>query len=717
MHQQLKRLLAPQSIAVVGGNAANQVIRQCKALGFQGHLWPVHPKKSEILGLRCYEDVAALPSAPDATFIAIPARATVDVVRTLSGMGAAGAICYAAGFAEVGGSGIELQSDLVQAAGGMALLGPNCYGLLNYLDGVALWPDQHGGERVERGVAIITQSGNIGLNITMQRRHLPLAYMITVGNKAGESLEAIVEVLLDDPRVSAIGIHMEGLDDIPAFSRVAIAALQRKVPLIVLKAGSSALGARTAMSHTSSLTGPDDLYEALFERFGIARVFDVSSLLETCKFLHVHGGLSGKRIASASCSGGEASLIADLAQRHGLEMPELPASARGTLEQVLGAGVTVANPLDYHTYIWGDFEASEACFKGLMSCNFDAHILVLDHPRADRCDAASWASTVQAFISARNAQSGAACVLSSLPEGMPDAVATTLLKAGVSPMQGTADCMVAIASAAKIGAAQLQADRVQAILAVNGPATGDVTMLDEVSSKAALAVHGLTIPEGRVRSAIDAIEEAQELGFPLVAKVVSDAIAHKTEVGAVHINLRDLDSLRAALASMAHLGSRFLIEKMAQEVVAEIIVGVQRDSQFGMTLTLGSGGVLVELLQDSRTLLFPVTPGDVRSALMDLKCWPLLCGFRGKAPGDIAALESSVMSVVAYAEANASTVIEIDVNPILVLRQGFGVLAVDALIRQSTPNSTEAIDAYHRLHKRPRRSFDNHLGPPQGQRY
>jgi acyl-CoA synthetase (NDP forming) len=693
MHQQLKRLLAPQSIAVLGGDAATQVIRQCKALGFQGHLWPVHPKKSEILGLRCYEDLAALPSAPDATFIAIPARATVDVVRTLSGMGAAGAICYASGFAEVGGSGIELQQELVHAAGKMALLGPNCYGLLNYLDGVALWPDQHGGERIERGVAIITQSGNIGLNITMQRRHLPLAYMITVGNKAGDSLESIVEVLLNDPRVSAIGIHMEGLDDIPAFSRAAITALQRKVPLVVLKAGSSALGARTAMSHTSSLTGPDDLYDALFARFGIARVFDVSALLETCKFLHVHGAIPGKRIASASCSGGEASLIADLAQRHSLEMPALPASAREALEQVLGDGVTVANPLDYHTYIWGDLEASEACFKGFMSCNFDAHILVLDHPRADRCDAASWASTVQAFVSASKAQSSVACVLSSLPEGMPDAVATTLLAAGVSPMQGTADCMVAIASAAKIGIAQLQASDLEAILGVIDVGTGAVTMLDEVSSKTALAAHGLTIPAGRVCNAKDAIDAAQELGFPLVAKVVSNAIAHKTEVGAVHINLRDMDSLKAALAFMAHLGDLFLIEKMVQEVVAEIIVGVQRDAQFGMTLTLGSGGVLVELLQDSRTLLFPVTQDDVRAALMNLKCWPLLCGFRGKNAGDIAALVASVMSVVSYAESHNAEVTEIDVNPILVLRQGRGVLAVDALIRKTTPNSMQAFDA------------------------
>jgi acetyl-CoA synthetase len=313
-HSGLQRLLSPQRIAVFGGNAAAEVIRQCRKLGFTGALWPVHPARHEVEGLPCYADVASLPAAPDAAFIAVPAHATVDVVRQLAERGGGGVICYASGFAEIGGEGLALQQDLVTAAGDMALIGPNCYGLLNYLDGVALWPDQHGGQRLqhgERGVAIITQSGNIGLNLTMQRRALPLAYLITVGNKAGDSIDTLIDALLDDPRVTAIGLHLEGLDDVAAFSRAAIKALQKRVPLVALKAGSSELGARTTMSHTSSLAGPDMLYDALFARYGVARVFDVSGLLETLKFLHVHGGLKGNTLVSASCSGGEASLVAD----------------------------------------------------------------------------------------------------------------------------------------------------------------------------------------------------------------------------------------------------------------------------------------------------------------------------------------------------------------------------------------------------------------------
>ena len=683
----LQRLFAPQSIAVFGGNAAAEAIRQCRTLGFKGSIWPVHPTRTEMEGLPCFADVAALPAAPDAAFVAVPAQATVEVVRQLSQRGAGGAICYASGFAEVGGAGLALQQELVAAAGDMALIGPNCYGMLNYLDGVALWPDQHGGKRAERGVAIVTQSGNIGLNLTMQRRALPLAYLITVGNQAGDGMDRIVDALLQDPRVTAIGLHIEGLDDVAAFSRVAIKALQHRVPLVALKAGSSALGARTTMSHTSSLAGPDALYDALFARCGVARVFDVATLLETLKFLHVHGALHGNAIVSASCSGGEASLVADLAQAHDLAMPELPPAAHARLLQVLGEKVTVANPLDYHTYIWGDYAAQTACFAGMMDCGFDAHVLVLDFPRADRCDGSSWQTTLDAFVAAQQQTGAAAVVLTTLPEGLPDAIGERLLQHGIAPMQGTADCMQAIALAERIGAAQA---RGLAVLPVMGAlpswAATDASashMLNEVRSKQALHAFGLPIPQGACVPAHAAAATAQRLGFPVVVKAVSDTLAHKTEAGGVRLNLQSTDAVQAAVAAMAHLSSEFLVEAMATDVVAEIIVGISRDAQFGLALTLGTGGVLVELLQDAVTLLLPVSPADIHAALQCLQTWPLLTGYRGRAVGDVAALVDAIGAIAAYAQAHASQLLELDVNPILVLPQGQGVLAVDALIHLS----------------------------------
>jgi len=701
----LRRLLSPRSIAVVGGKAAAEVVRQCRKLGFAGEIWPVHPTRASMEGLPCFADVASLPGAPDATFVAVPNKGTVDVVRELAARGAGGAICYASGFAEVGGEGIALQAELVRAAGAMALVGPNCYGLLNYLDGVALWPDQHGGTRVERGVAIVTQSGNIGLNLTMQRRHLPLAYLITVGNKAGNRIDSIIDALLDDPRVSTIGLHIEGLDDIAAFSRVALRALERGVPLVALKAGSSELGARTTLSHTSSLAGPDTLYQALFQRYGIARVFDVSQLLETCKFLHVHGGLGGRRIVSASCSGGEASLVADLAQTHGLEMPALPDAARERLHQVLGEKVHVTNPLDYHTYIWGDAAASTEAFSGLMDCAFDAHVLVLDFPRTDRCDGSSWHTTLDAFVAAKDAARAGtvACVVSTLPEGMPDDVAAKLLAHGLAPMQGTSECLAAIGHAAAFAQAQRLRDTNTALHGpAELPAVLDHTrqeahatptaiaphLLNEVRSKALLTQWGVPLPRGAVGNAAQVPALAQRIGFPVVVKAVSDTLAHKTDVGGVQLNLRSNQAVAEAVARMAHVADEFLVESMELGAVAEIIVGIQRDPQFGLALTFGAGGVWVELLRDSATLLFPVRRSDVHACLLSLRMRPLLEGFRGQPAGDIEALVEAVMAIAAFGEAHAATLQELDVNPLLVFPQGRGVRAVDALIRTTDRSIT-----------------------------
>ena len=690
---QLQRLFSPRHIAVFGGNAAAEAIRQCRKLGFAGDLWPVHPTRATVEGIACYPDVAALPQAPDASFVAVPREATVAIVGQLAARGAGGVICYASGFAEVGGEGLALQHQLVHNAGDMALLGPNCYGMLNYLDGVALWPDQHGGQRVGRGVALITQSGNIGLNLTMQRRALPLAYLITVGNKAGNRMESLVDALLADPRVSVIGMHIEGLDDVAAFSRVALKALRQGVPMVALKAGSSALGAQTAMSHTSSLAGPDALYDALFARCGVARVRDPAGLIETCKFLHVHGALQGKRIISASCSGGEASLVADLAQPRGLDMPAIPSAAQARLHAVLGDKVTVANPLDYHTYIWGDLGAQTECFSGLMDCNFDAHLLVLDYPRLDRCSTESWGTTVDAFVAAAHAGEAlvqstgkkAATVVASLPEDLPEDYAQSLMARGIAPMHGLPDCLDAIAHAAQVGSAV----RAQAVLKPLSPVqalqAGSPRTLDEATAKRALAAFGLAVPKGRVVPAAQVAEAADALGYPVVLKAVSAQLAHKTEAGAVHLNLANAEQLQAALNKMAHLSDEFLVEQMAANVVAEVIVGVQRDAQFGLSLTVGAGGVLVELLQDARTLLLPVQRHEVQAALESLRIWPLLRGFRGKPAGDVPALVDAVMAVADYAQSHAHSLLELDVNPVLLMPDG--VLAVDALIRCIEPIS------------------------------
>ncbi|WP_369201389.1 acetate--CoA ligase family protein [Streptomyces sp. PU-14G] len=694
--QRLRRLLSPRHIAVVGGDSAAEAIRQCRAIGFTGRIWPVHPRREHIEGLPCHRTVAELPEAPDAALVAVPNTATAPVLAELAARGAGGAVCYAAGFAEDGADGARLQEELREAAAGMPVVGPNCIGVLNYLDGSALWADQHGGARVASGVAVITQSGNIAQNLTMQRRSVPLAYVVTAGNGAVTGVPELVEGMLDDPRVSAIGLHLEGIDDVAGFSRAALRALEAGVPVVALKTGSSELGAQANLSHTSSLAGSDVLCDALFRRLGVARVHEVGTFLETLKLLHVHGALAGTRVTSASCSGGEAALIADAAQRHGAQLPELPAGVAARLRQVLGEHVHVANPLDYHTYIWGDAEAQRACFTALQGSGFDLNLLLLDLPREDRCTPRLWTTTMDAYTSAAQETGVPACVVSSLPEGLPEDVSARLLDRGVAPMHGMADCVRAIAAAGEIGQARRR-HHTQGTLPPGGtapqapassaasPAAGPSAPLDEYAAKQALSAHGVRVPRGQVtrqradRAPDEAADLAAGLGFPVVVKALSPALAHKSEAGGVRVGLADGEAVRAAVRAMASLADRFLVEQMVREPVAELIIGVHRDPQFGHALTVGAGGVLVELVRDTATLLLPAGREEIEDALASLRIWPVLKGFRGGPQGDLAAAVDAVHAVAEYAR--RAGVAEIDVNPLLVLPPGHGAVAVDALVR------------------------------------
>lgn len=689
----LRRLLAPRTIAFIGGDEAAEAIRQCRGLGFTGEIWPVHPRRTTVEGIACYPEVAALPEAPDAALVAVPGVASVDVVRALAERGAGGAVCHAAGFAETGGAGGDLQERLIEAAGDMAVVGPNCIGVLNYLDGVALWPDQHGGNRVERGVAVITQSGNIGQNLTMHQRGVPLARLVTVGNGAVTDIPEMVEAMLDDPRVSAIGLHLETVGDPAALSRAALAALRHGVPIVVLKSGSSELGARTNLSHTGSLAGSDALCDALFTRCGMARVHDIATFLETLKLLHVLGPLTGSEIASASCSGGEAALVADLAAHHHVTMPALPPGPAARLRSVLGDAVTVSNPLDYHTFIWGDPDSQAACFTALMDAGLDATLLVLDLPSGAAHTDEHWWSTLDAFVAAHQHTGAPACVVSTLPEGLPATARQRLLDAGIAPMQGTADCLAAVSAARDIGAAQATAHQVTQLDQAQPGSGGRAYLLDEHAAKAALSEAGLRVPAGGVATADTAPDAAAQVGFPLVAKALSSTIAHKADVGGVQLGLTDADQVASAVARMSGLSEKFLLEPMVGGAVAEVILGVHRDPQFGLALTVGAGGGLVEIVRDTVTLLLPTSPRAVRAALSELRLWPILTGARGRPAADVDAVVHAAITVADYARRHRDTLVELDVNPLLVLPDGQGAIAVDALVRHDGPVPANASGA------------------------
>jgi len=688
----LKRLLAPRHIAVVGGRDASAVVRQTRKIGFAGEIWMVNPKRSEMAGLPCYARLEDLPEVPDAVFLGVPREITVEAVEICARLGVGGVVCYASGFSEVA-DGTELERHVVAAAGDMAVLGPNCYGILNLIDRVALWPDEHGARPAERGAALITQSGNIGITLTLQDRSLPLAYMASVGNQAVVKVHHLIDVLADDPRVGAIGLYIEDLGDVRAFAAVALKCAARRVPIVAVKAGRSETSAGVARSHTSAITGTDALVDAFFARYGILRVDSLADLIETVKLLYFCGPLPGRRIGSLSCSGGDAAMLADLAEAQGLELPALPEHSRTALIEVLGERVAVANPLDYHTYIWGDAERLTGCFAGMLGAGYDAVALVLDYPRPEENDIASWNVTAQAMIDAVRETGGRGIIVSSLPETLPRQARDKILAGGLAAMQGLPECLRALSAAATLDTAWKRIAEAPPPLPL-APAANDggrakqTIELRETDAKALLEGYGVAVPRRRIVPAEAAAEAAAEIGFPVALKTAA-AIAHKTEVGGVVLNLETAAAVSAAAEGLRRLDSHVLVEEMLPEPLAELIVGAAVDPRLGLHLVVGAGGVLVEVLRDSRVLMLPVTAQEARDALEGLRLAPLLHGFRGRSAADLEALVETICALGRYAAEHHESLLELDVNPLMVYAAPRGTVAADAMLRLRIDEKSE----------------------------
>jgi len=659
----LSRLLRPKSIAVLGGVWAVNVIEQCLKMGFAGSIWPIHPTKSEIGGVRAFAALADLPAPPDATFIGVNRYVTLDVVAELSAMGAGGAICFASGWTEAGAP--ELQAQLVAAAGDMPILGPNCYGVINYLDGALLWPDQHGGVRVDRGVALISQSSNIVINMTMQRRALPVAYVACLGNAAVVGLADLAGALLADDRVTAIGMYIEGIDDAGAFAGLAQAARAAGKGIVCIKSGKTELSRSAAASHTASLAGGGAASSAFLRQIGVAEVNTPSELIEALKILHVHGGPLGRRICSLSCSGGEAGLVADLAAPFGIEFPPPSDATRARLGDILGPIVTIANPLDYHTFIWGDGPRTRHVFATMLA-GYDAGMFIIDPPRHDRCDPSGYQPALDAIEAAQTATGVPALVVASMPENFDEAGAVALMDRGIVTLMGLETALAAIRAAqTPVGWDDWRPVAVtQALAAV---------AVSEAEAKAILAAAGIAVPRGVTGASLaEVADRAAGLTPPYALKGLG--FTHKTEAGAVRLGLSTLQG-QAEMAG----ASGYLVEEMVTGAVAEVLLGVQRDPVYGVSLTVGMGGVTAELLADTVTLICPVSKAQVLDAMQRLRLWPLLDGYRGRPRADVAAVAAIAVKLAALMQADTRFE-EIEINPVLVREQG--AVAVDALIRK-----------------------------------
>ena len=685
----LQRLLAPRHIALVGGQWADAAAAATQAIGYTGKVWRVHPNRPSTSQRHYFRSVDELPEAPDAAFIAAPNYEVPAIAAALARRGAGGFVCFAAGFSETGtDEGLRLAAELKSAAGALPYFGPNCYGFINLFDGAALWPDQVVGARPARGVALICQSGTIALNLLFNQRSLPIGYLLTIGNQSRLAVEDLIDTLVDDPRVSAFGLYLEGIKDTESFARAVEKARVAGKPVALVKAGRTEAAARTARSHTGALAGADGAFDAFCRQAGIARCDSLATLCETLKVLHTGGPLPGRRMLIMGASGGDMAMTADAARHLALEFPPFAPSTRAALGELLSDRVTLANPFDFHTHIWFDRPRLHSLFSIVQGAGYDTVGLMVDCPPEDQADPASYVAVIEEFIAAYPGPPARAALISSLPESLSASTRARCLAAGLTPLQGQREALEALDNAAAMGAAWTRGAAVELRRPRRPGAHGAVPQagrnrartLPEHEGKAALAAYGVPVPRSRIVTPDKAASAARALGFPVVIKAAG-SIEHKSDVGGVILDVRTATDAAAAADRLAQISGTLLVEEMVTDGVAEVLIGVTVDPQFGALLVLGAGGVLAELLRDTATLLPPFTSAAVQTALSRLGVGRLLGGYRGRPPGDLPALVHAVLACARYAEDNVDRLLELDLNPLIVRPAGLGAVAVDALVR------------------------------------
>ena len=644
-------------------------------------MWAVNPRR-ELRGLPTLASAAELPTGVDAAFVGVDRHASVEVVSQLAAVGAGAAVCHASGFAETGEAGAALQDELVAAAAGMPLVGPNCYGTLSAPTGAALWPDVHGLTRCDRGVALLSQSGNIAVSLTMQRRGLDVAWVVTLGNQADVGISEAFEAVVGDDAATGVGLCIEGLDDVDRFVAAAAAARSRGLPVVALKLGTSETSEAIAVTHTASLVGDDAAYGALFDRLGVHRVHSLPELLDTLAVLCTIGPLQGDRLVSLSCSGGEAALVADRGRDRNLSFPPFAPDHVSRVATALDGRVAVTNPLDYHTFIWGDEARLARCFRAALGADgpqstpapFDAALLVIDFP-AEGLDRSRWWPTLKAFGEACAASSTPGVVAASLAENLPGEARARAAELGLAACGDIDTALSALEAAVAWSSHSRVCEPFDALLPPAGSAPGS-RVVPEHEAKRRLGAVGIAVPAGMVVAADRAEAAAAEIGYPVVVKAIG--LAHKTETGGVVVGVEDSEDVVAAARRLSDGGhGAVMVESCVTGAVAELLVGARSAPPVGMLLTVGAGGTLAELFDDTASLLLPVETGEILEALQSLRVWPLLAGYRNRPPAAVDAVVEAVAALGRLVRDDPS-IVEVEINPLMVTPDR--AVAADALL-------------------------------------
>ena len=683
----LSRLLDPKSIAIVGASEraasyGGEALLNLKRIDYGGKVYAVNPGRDEVHGFDCFASLADLPEAPDAVIVAIPAEHVAAVIEQAGALGCGGAVVFAAGFSE-SREGEQHEAALVAAAAAhdLPVCGPNGNGIVSIASNFALWGDMVG-PRDAGPVALVSQSGNVAVNAIASRRGLRLHTVVSCGNQAVLDAADYLEAFCRLDGVQSVACYLEAEGDGARWCAALEACARADVAVTILKAGSSEAGAAAAQAHTGAVAGDQRVFQAMTEAAGAAWARDPHELLETAKALAVRGrGGLAAGVAVMTCSGGDSSVCADLAAEIGVSLPALQPETIARLEELLPSAATAANPLDYTSLLWGDPGAIEGLVRALADDPGIGRVLVLyDQPDGLDGDAVeSWAQAIEGVRAATDCPA-LLIVCSTLPELMPDDVAASLIDDGIAALAGLRSGLQAIAELVKEPATP---ERIAAIGEACKEAAlgagGELEWLSEHDAKSLLSSRGLAVPDGRVAGdEDDAVAALSQLGGRVAIKLSGRELRHKSELGALALDLQNEADVRAAYARLSVLpaasSASVFVEAMAEPGV-EMIVAARTDAVVP-ALIVGLGGIWTELLSDAAVIPLPASAAEVEAAIRGLRGAALLDGGRGSVKLAIGALAQFAAGVGELLLEDRLELIEC--NPVIVSEHG--AVAADALI-------------------------------------
>jgi len=705
----LHRILNPSSIALVGisgdpNNAMSRPLRYLVERGYEGEIYPVNPRYTELAGLRTYAHLSDLPGPLDLVLSFVAARRTPDVIRAAADAGAAGVVVFASGFAEADDSGAELQHELAQLATalGIRVMGPNCQGL--YYEPSRVFATFTGA--IDRqlpppnGIAYVGQSGAVGGSILdlAAEMGIGLTAWASTGNQVDLDHIELADALLDDANIRVIMIYAEGIRDGHAFSRLCRKAGGRGVQLILLRTGRFESGRRAAASHTGSMLGDDAALSLLCRESGVVLVEDVDELIATA-VIAAADTTRARRIAVVTTSGGAGGLAADHIEAAGLELAELGAETKSKLAPLIPSFGAVENPVDVTAEILSPESRHDTlgkvCRMLAQDERVDAILVALTMVTGDAA-----AALAKDLVHAAP-RLGKPVFVSWMAGLDLTSEGRAILKDGGIPVFPTVS--ITIQAIARLADA---VDRPRAAEAKTTPYDMDgAAVLNLLSSVAAgesdgselLDALGVDRPRSAVaRSAVEASAIASNARGSLALKLHAPALLHKSDIGGVRLNVDPNDAARvfselidAAKSHQVPDVQGVLIQDMIPEGV-EILVSMTRGVDgFPPILTVGSGGVNTEIHQDLATSTAPINASQARRLLEALRCWPLLDGFRGAHPADVDAAAMAIANISSLGQVGQDLELEVEINPLIVAKKGQGACAADILVSMGLPSATK----------------------------